>query len=56
VQSLKELGEIIEKLEKEKENLRQGADYYINLSSQLAEEVITLRNLVDKYKHSGQMK
>ncbi len=54
--SLKELEEIIEKLQKEKENLRQGADYHINLSSQLAEEVITLRNLVDKYKHSGQMK
>ena len=48
-----DLLEFIDKLKCENKILRGDADHYINLSSYLAEEVILLRNQVDKFKHSN---
>ena len=45
--------EIFNELNGKNKKLRENADYYINLSSQLGEEVILLRNQVDKFKHSS---
>jgi hypothetical protein len=38
-------------LEKEKEDSKKSANHYLHLCSQLAEEVIVLRNQLDKYSH-----
>lgn len=38
-------------LEKEREDSKKTANNYLQLCSQLAEEVIVLRNQLDKYTH-----
>ncbi len=38
-------------LEKEKEETKKSANHYLHLCTQLAEEVIVLRNQLDKYSH-----
>jgi hypothetical protein len=38
-------------LEKEKEETKRTANHYIHLCSTLAEEVIVLRNQLDKFLH-----
>lgn len=39
-------------LEKDKEESKKTANHYLHLCSQLAEEVIILRNQLDKYSHN----
>ena len=41
----------IKNLEKEREDAKKSANQYILLCSQLGEEVIVLRNKLDKYSH-----
>lgn len=41
----------IQLLEKEREESKKSANHYLHLCSQLAEEVIVLRNQLDKYSH-----
>lgn len=43
-------------LEKEREESKKKANHYLHLCSQLAEEVIVLRNKLDKYSHYKQNK
>lgn len=38
-------------LEKERDDCKKTANNYLHLCSQLAEEVIVLRNQLDKYTH-----
>ena len=38
-------------LEKEREESKKTANHYLHLCSQLAEEVIVLRNQLDKYSN-----
>ena len=42
----------IQLLEKEREETKKTANHYLHLCSQLAEEVIILRNQLDKLAHS----
>jgi hypothetical protein len=46
-----DFGKKIVSLEKEKEESKKSANHYLHLCSQLAEEVIVLRNQFDKYSH-----
>ena len=41
----------IKNLEKEREEAKKNANQYLLLCSQLGEEVIVLRNQLDKYSH-----
>jgi hypothetical protein len=46
-----DLNKKIIQLEKEREESKKSANHYLHLCSQLAEEVIVLRNKLDKYSH-----
>jgi hypothetical protein len=50
-QKKEDLNKKIQQLEKEKEESKKSANHYLNLSSQLAEEVIILRNKLDNYTY-----
>lgn len=41
----------IQALEKERNETKQTATHYLHMCSQLAEEVIVLRDQLDKYSH-----
>jgi hypothetical protein len=50
-QKKEDLNKKIVQLEKEKEESKKSANHYLNLCSQLAEEVIILRNKLDNYTY-----
>ena len=43
----------LQNLQKEKENHIKTANHYLNLCSKLAEDVIILRNQLDKFSHQN---
>jgi hypothetical protein len=51
-----DLNKKIISLEKEREETKKSANHYLHLCSQLAEEVIVLRNQLDKYSHVSHSK
>ena len=48
---IKSLKEEIESLEKIRNETKKKANHYLHICSQLAEEVIILRDKLDKYSH-----
>jgi hypothetical protein len=50
-QKKEDLNKKIQQLEKEREDSKKSANHYLNLCSQLAEEVIILRNKLDNYTY-----
>lgn len=50
-QKKEELNRRILQLEKEREDSKKTANHYLNLCSQLAEEVIVVRNQLDNYTY-----